>query len=306
LTADDVEAVLLEKSEFSHRELFIEKTKYIEPAITLPYLRPLDAVEFLASRAIRHSQGRSVEGTSSDAVNESANFVLFENKRGYNFMSIDTLLEKKVKEIASVIRYGASNQNLSRDDVVNAATSLNVYSVFDTIAAARSGLYASKMLSYDLMTGEINTLEYDYLDKFKKVESVNTGTNELVRPLMKVDGSFKNPASKRSDAMRIFVTNGGFSRNVDTITSDVTERLNPSKIEVGSEEYLQRRVSQLARLNTWKIVVTVAGNSRYKVGDMIFLDLLRYDGNTESIEKSKYYSGWYLITAVKHQVSNEH
>lgn len=300
ISQDDIESTLLEKSEYSHREFFIEKTKYTEPAITLPYMRPFDAFQFLSSRAIRNAAGRFVNPN-----NESANFVFFENKRGYNFMSIDTLLEKKDKNINSVISYGAIVQNLTRDNITNAAMTLDIYSMFDTIKAASDGLYASRMLSYDLRTGEINEIAYDYLEKFDKTESANSGTAERVRPLMKVDGSMKNPNSKRSDAYRILVTNGGYSRDIDTITSQASERLNPSKIEVGTEEYVQKRLSQMARLNTFKIVTSIPGNSKHKVGDMIYLNYRKYDGNEATVKFSKYYSGWYLITSIRHQVSRE-
>jgi hypothetical protein len=84
---------------------------------------------------------------------------------------------------------------------------------------------------------------------------------------------------------------------------------NPKETEKRVEEWLGQRTSQKRQLETIKLQFSVPGDSAREVGDLIWF---QYPSeNPESalagkpVEPHKYYSGKYLITALKHKLTGE-
>src|SRR5690606_4664971 len=125
-------------------------------------------------------------------------------------------------------------------------------------------------------------------------------------PPILLDGNGQSPTdlTRKFLSKRLFVISSP-GRTVDTITSDETFRCSTAKTSNGPEEYLQKRISQLARFSNWQILFEIPGNSKHKVGDCVEIDLRELHQvnptttssssptDFESVE-SKYYSGHYL------------
>ena len=73
-------------------------------------------------------------------------------------------------------------------------------------------------------------------------------------------------------------------------------------------------MASFARLSNYQVLFELPGNSKHKVGDCVYIDLQTQivtdtQENTEfdfSSVKSKYYSGYYLITSIKHILTKQH
>lgn len=318
VTDNDIEVQYQKIDEDDSIELFVEKTKYEEPCITIPYMKPFDIINWLSQRAMRNSAGRAKQSASQD----SANFLFFENKRGFNFVSIDTLLENK-ENVNTEFSFGNGVQNKSTGSgmsvVSDTIDTLDIQDCYDVLTNIRNGMYASKLYSYDLYTGETYEKDYDYLKTFPNTESTDRGlkNSPLVQfwgenigdfPLMKLDNKGENPLTQKPLSKRMFnVFNP--SGGVDVVTSDQTERNCIIREELGAQAYVQKRLSQLARWAIFRIIMTVAGNSVHTVGNVVKLDLkdFAFKGNyTDFTEKdSNFYNGYYLITSLRHSLTKD-
>lgn len=302
LTATDIEANYQQLDDNNAVELFVEKTKYVEPFITIPYSKPFDIISTLAARSIRHSAGRFSQGEK----NEAANFVFFENKRGYQFTAIESLIENK--DNIQTLKFSHLAQGLFQQaNDRNIIEKLEVINLHDVMTNIHNGTYASRLVTYDMSTGELLTNDYDYNLEFANTESMETEDNANIKsyPLVFTDPNGKSNLTNKPFSRYTFAPT--IIQGIDILTSAETQRINDSKILVGTQEYLQKRLSQLGRLNTFNLMLQVSGNSTFKVGDMVNLDLRympSFTGDAQAIEKQlKYYSGNYLITAIKHIVS---
>ncbi len=82
---------------------------------------------------------------------------------------------------------------------------------------------------------------------------------------------------------------------------------NPKETEKRVEEWLGQRTSQKRQLETIKLQFSVPGDSAREVGDLIWFQYPSENpepmlGN-KPVEPHKYYSGKYLITALKHKLT---
>lgn len=283
-------------------ELLIEKTKYTEPWISLPYAKPFDIIKWLSTRSIREAPGRY--GSTSP------NFMFFENKRGYNFLSLDSLLENKEYNVTH-FNFSTLGQNIGSETdrrVVNTERIVKLeyqdcYNILDNI---RNGVYASRLYTYDFYTGEQKTYDFGYMDGFDTQENTQTNEKLKVYPPFLLDKEGKSELTTKYNSRRLFVGENP-SKYLNTVTSEQSQRYNEIRPQVGSNEYLQKRLSQLHSLGNFKIIVEVGGNTKHKVGDCVSVtlpDLI--PSNTPELYTpipSKYYSGNYLITSIKHVLS---
>lgn len=292
-----IESAYKKSDELDKVELFIEKTKYIEPIVSFPYMTPFDIINWCANRSLRLCPGRDFKNDDS----ESANFLFFENKRGFQFVSLETLLESKDYKLTKFV-YGDTAQNTSDPRRIDTETieKYEIQSCHDNIAGIRNGLYASRMYTYDISTGQTKINDYNYLEEFGKTESTESGKPDNYPVIPK---NSKLATNFMGNRMFTIVSPNRFS---DPISGASTMRRTTNKEECGPEEYLQKRISQLARLNNYRLLFQIAGNTKHKVGDVPYIQMNRmYPGEGTAfsdftIGESKYYSGYYLITSIRH------
>ena len=79
--------------------------------------------------------------------------------------------------------------------------------------------------------------------------------------------------------------------------------------EKNVEEWLAQRTSQRMQVNSVKINFTTAGDSSREVGDLIWFQYPSENPDTADTtgltEPHKYFSGKYLVTALRHKVTKE-
>lgn len=278
-------------------ELFIEKTRYTEPVISFPYMKPFDIIRWLASRSLR-TTGRNYKNTNA------ANFLFFENKRGFQYTSLDTLYEAKDYGMASFY-YGAGNQNRDRRTYLNRIDRIQVQDCHDIIKNIRNGMYSSQLLTYDLITGKKSYSIYDYSKQFAESESMERNAISDDYPMLSEDSDI----SEKELSKRMLVC-ASPENTINAITSNETQRTASNKYSTGYAEYLQNRLSQIARLGSYRVTFTIPGNSKHAAGDIInidFKDWIASDTISPSkdfIEESnKFYSGNYMITSIEHKIT---
>ena len=228
------------------------------------------------------SPTRCIEYISDRSLNKknSPSYVFFENRNGLNFVSLDSLYTMPVLH-----KFDQNNYHDSTDIIQNyrRIERLSIPEGFDYLSGITQGMYASKQVSYDLITKKYSVKNFDMITDFKKNNHLNKFpiiSNKVIR---------KN----HSTIFNVPKMYGNFNNY-----GDVTD-----------SKFSQKRISLLKQLDFYRIQIEVAGRTDYTIGQKVNLTLFKKqpisnaESNTDLIDKVL--SGDYLIAAIHHSISRE-
>ena len=247
---------------------YISEPSFYSENVVIPYWSPFEAINWIKNR------------TLADANNNAANYTFFENRSGFNFVSIEKLLKQTPKFI---YRHAAKNKSELQKQVFGVES----YQVIDTQDAAmniRNGLYSGGLLIHDIVKKKFSFKEYDYLNAYQK--TAHTATNPV--------------QSTESDRNSRPYANYQYYPVHYNLFDNMAEGGNRV------EHWMLQRKSLLQQLMTYRIVFRVKGNTDLQVGDMItFQMFMQNPENPQNRVSNKYHSGDYLVTAIKHQITHD-
>lgn len=242
--------------------------------------KPLEAIEYLASRSFSQSLSP---------------FLFFENKDGFNLLSLETLYRKDV--VASV-KYNTAKftSELDESPFIN-STDVNTFKFnkcFDVNKNVKNGTYSCKLHTLDLITQKYTKHNVSLL-------------NELNADVM-IDGYFPfNNATNRNNKtlfqeydsnMKYWLTNKGRTNSNYFVSKGIRSR------DTHVEETLAQRMMQIDLINNTEIHCIVPGNPQYSAGYTIDFTIPAFTSNFQNERvNDPYYSGKYLITAVRHVIT---
>lgn len=285
-------------------ELLVEPTERTERVI-IPNLSPFDAIAWLAKRAI---------------PNESSgvNYVYYETVRGSFFISINSLAEK---DSLFTFKQAPRIEDASGSESVTEGTikikDFKFIKQFDKQLNTRRGVYASKLITHDIVTKKITQFEYggfnewfgfNHCGDFPPLSNseVETRSSQVIR----------TSHAPSSEANAYPTTD---ERNLNNMVDSKVEfypkhnqmyaqNLNdPYDNQV--EDWKQRRSGHMGIYDGINILVSASGNSALRVGMTVKLFLpspetTDKDGKSDSID-DKFLSGKYMITALQHTFSRK-
>lgn len=259
----------LETKKFANIEKTANVTKFISN-----YWNPIKSLNYCTGTAI------STSGAS--------NYVFFENRRGFNFVSLDSLYAQ-----SPIIEFvydnyardtspdGKSIINLNED--YRRIIDIDVPVVQDYIARAQSGMFASKLITHDILTKKYQVKNYDIVNDYKKTGHLNE--NGVV--------SNRNIRHPNSKIMFLPKHYGAFNKFTD----------------VSNASSIQRRTSQLIQSETTKINIVVAGRTDYTVGMKVKVKLNKVEPvamlELEQDITDKILSGNYIVSAINHYINRD-
>ena len=164
-------------------DLKTEKNIYPESATTkfamkmLPTnRRPFDIISSLAVKSVE-SGGTPSSGSSSgsassnekETVSGSAGYFFWENRRGYNFFSVDSLLKTEDEDTWRPYIEKPANKSDGADDrfTISQAT---FGSEVDVMSSMRKGKYSTLMVFFNHSTGQYNEYHYSVEDAYKEMK----------------------------------------------------------------------------------------------------------------------------------------
>jgi len=224
----------------------------------------------------------------SDKEKGTAGFVFYENKYGYNFKSIDTLLaglETETADLKTIQKYSYRERV---DSVANINDNFKVLkmpvfeknvNIFENL---RIGMYSSVNYFYDINTRKLNTYEYKLTESYDIMKH-STSNNEKPRI----------PSGLENSPSRLMV------KTIDNLVN------SPLGNEVKTTDLKPQYQSQsVARYNlafTQLLNITIPLNLTLTVGDVIEIDFgtTTRDEAKQGIKDSKK-SGYYLIKELSH------
>ena len=280
-TYNESVAVILEKylkvPPDANKIALLEPTQGIHSFI-IPNLSPFDALKWVAFRAV-------------DSAN-LPNYLFFQNKYGYNFVSLSTLISK-----ATIADINFNPKNLGKNTQIKEETfgayDARVISQFNLAENIMDGVYAGKFIGYDILTRQIKEDNISFLDVYSKGQHLNKNPNVT---------DAKNSDNLNVDAMhnsKVSVYPIASFRKYDAYTKQ-NDNLASTIID-DTDNYIFQRNAILKNLTQTKLRITLPGNFALTSG---FNVLVKYpsrsivDDSSDPYDKTLY--GKYLIIATRH------
>lgn len=261
----------------------IDVTQFLHQ-IVIPNLHPIEAIRWLSTR--------------SNAANyPGSNYLYYENKDGYKFITF----EKLVQQVESAV-YHVHPANLRIDTANHAEYDQQEINIgvedykfinhIDTLESQMRGMYASRLITHNLIRKRYFTQDFSYPDTYPKYDHLepNTGKNDIT-----------------GSTGFTFLSNQAKSLN----SPNNLLRFFPSGLESEDypnqcEQWIQERISRLQQFHTIELNLTVPGDSRRKVGEKVEFVLPSPEPLINNqLQTDIYYRGAYLITGLRHLINRQ-
>ena len=250
----------------SSSTLYVEETKNSYSFIPA-YGTPIETINWLTHKSMN--------------VNGTPNYIFFESNQSFEYVSVEKLMTlPTVRDyiFADVDPNTVTGYDGDKDKQYSIVQELSPTTSFDYLKNLNSGMFASRLHTIDLTTKNINVTTYDYLSNFGK-------TKHLDGYPMRTD-----TLARKKAASVYFIEKNNYQTG--------------SFKQQGYSNFFLQRNSLLEQLNSFKLNITVPGRCDIKVGNTIHLTMpkLKQLVSDEVDKPSEYYTGKYLITAIRHQI----
>lgn len=231
---------------------------------------------------------RNILYLTEDAISKSKtpDYVFFENRYGYNFISLSSLYKQIPLQEFVFDNYsrdsragGGSIKNLNED--YKRIQSISIAEGFDYIERIRSGMYGSKMYTYDITSKKLSSKNFDMLANFAKKPHLN-----------------KFPVASSKVVYRY----GSRMMNETKYYNNFSNFGNPT-----NADSVQERISLLKQAESTKIEIVVPGRMDYTVGKTVSIKLHKMQpiSKNDSDTLDNVFSGNYLISAINHFITSQ-
>ena len=252
----------------------------------VPNLKPFDAINWLSTYARPRPD------------QPGADMLLYENRDGFNFRSLQSLMRQGPYRTYNynpknvVTSSGPLQQEI--DKTAYNVTTYEILDSYDSLNAINSGIFANKLISVDPLLRRYKVTNFDYGDYVTKATMLNKYA---------IINNHKNR------------NNHGLNQTPEAVTKLVFSNFNQKEIpyvkstpggvanDIFAETYIPHRTAQLALINYTRVRISVPGDPLLTVGNVIGFDLLSINPVTDKKTPDKFYSGNYLITAVRHMIT---
>jgi len=278
-SVDDLVEGVLKNYTKSNKNIIVERSKGTESVVFPAKTAPFQAVDYLRRKAI-------------SATYDSSSYVFFENQRGFNFVTVEHLMDtgQKRETIDGIKTYTYQPiQRREHKTDIKLFRNIIKYTVLgrtDTVHKLTSGAYKTDVRSFDVVTKQLTQNQYSIADfSFKasdKASRFNNTAKELASILREISPAHIIYGAKAADVATSFVDNVRGARHIYS-----------------------------SLLGETTILALFYGDSSMKVGDVIKLNLLSsevFDVSDKSATKNKdrdlerNIAGNYLITKLRHNI----
>jgi len=246
--------------------------------IVIPNLRPLEAIEWCAKRALDSKQ--------------SPNFMFFQNVAGFNFATLSTLLTQP-----AILDVTYETKNIKGENPfgnMGGARSLEVVSMNDNIERTRSGVNAGKFIGFDPVTRTISTKNISYGDHYSNMKHGNDTPNYT--QIQNRDGGSNAQSFNSRKVVSIFDFNRQYSEYI--------KKRDSSSLSKGEsiESWSFQRKAILKNLMSKRLKIVMPGNFQLSSGFNVNVDA-PIVGSSRGDDKS--INGKYIIVASRQIIGFE-
>ena len=259
----------LESSKRTNIEQTISATKFVSN-----YWSPVTSINYVAERAT--------------SVGYHPNYIFFENRNGFNFMSLNKLYTSATKQtfVSDAFMREINPDGTSMRDVeeeYKRIIDINIPVVYDYLERASSGMYGSKKISYDILSKKYSVKNFDMRDSYDEHDHLNKHSPVSSKAVIRPDQ---------------LVLNSKYYYGNFNGYGDVTQNSS-----------IQTRLSLMKQAEATKVEITVPGRTDYTVGDKVNLILNKFNTikrtDTDDDVIDNMFSGNYLISSINHSIDRE-
>lgn len=250
----------------SKTDVTVEATRGLVP-IAIPRMNPYQAVDFLRQKAIAKRPSGGV-------------FVFFENQYGYNFVSLEKLIEDGKKTIKSKVfqHYPDVQSDKNRQThSFRSITKMEQLTKFDTVNKMMSGMFKNQVISFDMLSKKVGTTDFKLHEQARVFE-----TGEKKAEIPNTEKIIKE--ANAGSPYYMFAPKDS-SKGNDYIS-----------------DLMGYRHSFASLFNQNIVRCVTYGDNYLTVGDMIEIKLPDVSGTTEKKNGDDRFSGNYMITKLRHMV----
>lgn len=262
-----------------------------------PMWTPFQIMNYLAKRSI------------GNTVPDSPTYLFYETTKSFYFCSISGLIKSQmdVGYVANKFKYRkkAYDEQLGQDAIKNGYShieNLEFLTNMDVLQGQDLGHFASSLCTLDMVNKEYVGTVYDHgfdFQKYPHLGNYESAMNSVAptKKEKKYNSIFPANVIRSSDS-KVFI---------ETIHKGVLDNTDDDLMNLHPERYVQQRNSLFSDITTLKMKITVPGRTNMEVGTIIDLDYpsVSADRDKSASEeiRDKWVSGYYMITAIHHQIT---
>jgi hypothetical protein len=271
--------IMVDKLRVDPKKLNIEKTTGINDFI-VPQFKPFEAISWLSTYARPDAPG--IKG---------ADMLFFETKDGFNYRSLQSMFKDNIYATYKYQQKGIEDKIQSFQEKTISVLDYEFVKVYDMMSDINSGAFANRLLSIDTLARTSKVTDFNY-DKYKsQAKTLNQGSpaNTLKNRLGltntdSYDGTFK------------VATGNAFQQNEPYIKQAVDGVAK----NIAIETYVPNRTAQISLANYTVLKAKIPGDPGITAGRTIQFNLLTLKPTSSEKGLDEFYSGKYLVTAVRH------
>jgi hypothetical protein len=262
----------------------VEETTGVNDFV-LPRMKPFEAISWLSTYARPQKTG-----------GKGADMLFFETKEGYNYRSLQSMFSDP---IYATYKYQQSNLDDKTQSFQEKAISVLNYEfakTYDVLKDINSGTFANRLISIDPIARKAITTDFDV----KQYAASSTQLNGNL-PLATSKNRLGLTQNQASESVVKVATSNAFQTEAPYI------KQAPGSVakNIAIENYVPNRTAQLSLANYTVVKMTIPGDPGITAGRTIDFSLLTIKPTTNTRELDKFYSGKYLVTAVRHIIQPE-
>ena len=251
--------------------------------------KPFYLCTWLASKSVPEL---NVQGKSNvDGKGGAAGYFFFENYEGFQFRSLDKLLDQKREPVKKYIYTGNESYPPEYNGHI---LNVNVDRDIDLQQNLALGTYANRSIFFNYASMEYSGRDYNIEDN-QKDKIVNAGDQDI---------AWVSPAFRKgpSRLMNHILDVGTLPSGDDAVEQLKNRKADPTKPTWNAEDTMVQSIMRYNQLFTIKINIMIPGDFSLKAGDLIFCDfpLLTTDVNTQVNDQS---GGIYMIASLCHRIT---
>lgn len=213
----------------------------------------------------------------------SADFMSFENRDGFNFVSVESIGQqpvmqefKKTDFVMERLRPndGAVVRNLERE--YQQIQNISVSTVYDFMTDTESGAIRNRVLIHDIVRKQYDVRDFSQVDDTRKLLNQNRLYADSVIKTMRTKIV---PARKQT----------GLFDNTD----------------LSNKDFVSKRIMHMSMVQGQRVEIDVMGRLDYTVGKKVRLDLNQLKNITKDMPeddvRDNMLSGFYIVTAIMHK-----
>jgi len=243
----------------------------------VPRMKPFEAISWVSTYARPKISG------------DTADMLFFETKNGFNFRSLQSMYKD---DIYATYRYepkNISNQNQSIQDKTTQVLEYEFNKVYDMMHDISSGTFSNRLISIDPTTRSYNVTDFDY----NKSKSDKLNPSGILNDLKNRMGT--TISQSYDSVLKLAVGNSGQSS-----VPYIKQKEGGFAKDVSIETFIPTRTAAISLANYTSIKMTIPGDPGLTAGRTINFDLYSLKPTDNLKELDKFYSGKYLVTAVRH------